>query len=142
MSSSTNRVCIIGRIGKTPELLTLNDNSTVCRFSVACTEKWTERTSGKKMEKCVWVQCVAWGALSRVATQFLAKGRLAMIDGKLDSRNFEDKKGITRYVTEVIVQNITFLDSKIPESESDPEPEKQTKFQYKKQQVTSKKKAA
>ena len=134
---SVNKVTLLGRLGKDPESTQLKDGSNVTRLSLCTQERWTDR-EGKKQEKATWHRLVCWNALAKVADQYLAKGRLVLIEGKLDNRTYEDKDKITRYVTEIIVQNISFVDSKPKE----PEPDKQAKFEYKKQSSNSKKKAA
>lgn len=101
----------IGRLGKDPETRTVSGNTMVANFSLACSESWKDRTTGEKKEVTEWVNIVAWKGLAELAAQYLHKGDLVYVEGKLKTRSWE-KDGITRYTTEVHIDNMTMLGSK------------------------------
>lgn len=105
--SSLNKVMLIGRLGKDPELKSAGSGQ-VCNFSVATSETWKDKSSGEKKEKTTWHNIVIWGQLANVAAQYLHKGDQVYLEGKIDTRSYE-KDGITRYVTEILVSNMTML---------------------------------
>lgn len=106
---SLNKVQLIGRIGKDPETRTVNDKQ-VTNFSIACSEYWSKE-DGSKQEKTEWVRCTAWGKTAETIQKYVKKGSLIYVEGKLQTRTY-DKDGETRYVTDVLVNAIQFLDSK------------------------------
>lgn len=108
--SSLNKVQLIARLGKDPELKTVGQNQ-VANFSVATSETWKDKSSGEKKEKTTWHNIVIWGALANVAGQYLHKGDQVYLEGKIDTRSYE-KDGSTRYVTEIIVSNMVMLGGK------------------------------
>ncbi len=112
--SSVNRVFLLGRLGKDPEMKTVG-NSQVVNFSVATDETWKDKVSGEKKSKTTWHNIVIWGALANVAAQYLHKGDQVYLEGKIDTRSYE-KDGITRYVTEILVSNMVMLGSKSTQS--------------------------
>lgn len=107
--SSVNKVILIGRLGKDPEVKQLNSGPT-CSFSMATSEKWTDK-DGNKQEKTEWTNIVAYGRLAEISAKFLSKGDMAYIEGKLSTRSYE-KDGSTKYVTEVIANSVQFLEKK------------------------------
>lgn len=107
---SVNKVIIVGRLGADPELRFTSEGKPVCSFSIATSEKW-QGEDGQKNEKTQWHRIVCWGNLAENCDKYLSKGREAYIEGKLQSRSYEDKDGITRYVTEIIALNVMFLGS-------------------------------
>jgi single-strand DNA-binding protein len=101
--SSLNKVQLIGRLGKDPELKHTPNGAAVCSFSVATSEKWGEET------KTEWHNVVAWKKLAEVIGQYLKKGQLVYLEGRLQTRNYDDKNGVKRYVTEIVVSNMIML---------------------------------
>lgn len=107
-----NKVQLIGRLGKDPEVRNLESGKAVANFSIACSEKWKDRTSGEVKEKTEWVNLVAWDPLAdKVIARYLHKGDLVYIEGKLQTRSWE-KDGVTRYTTEVLVSSLIMLSTK------------------------------
>lgn len=104
-----NKAIIVGYIGADPELKTLT-NSSVCNFNVATSEKWV--TDGEKHERTEWHRIVVWGKLAEVCAKYLAKGSQVAIEGKIQTRKWEDKDGNVKYTTEVIAEHVNFLDRK------------------------------
>ena len=107
-----NKVQCIGRLGKDPEVRSLESGKAVANFSLACSEKWKDRVTGEVKEKTEWVNVVAWDPLAdKVIAKYLHKGDLVYIEGKLQTRSWE-KDGVTRYTTEVLVSNLVMLNTK------------------------------
>jgi single-strand DNA-binding protein len=105
-----NKIMLIGRLGKDPELRYIASGNAVCNFSLATTEKW--KKDGAKQEKTTWHNIVIWGKLGEVAGKYLKKGSLCYLEGAVDNRSYEDKQGVKKYISEVIAQKMTMLDSK------------------------------
>jgi single-strand DNA-binding protein len=109
--SGVNKVILVGRLGKDPELRTLNDGAKVCNFSMATSESYKDKQTGEKKEVTEWHNIVLWRGLAEIASKFLNKGSQVYIEGKLRTRSWE-KDGVTRYTTEVIADNMTMLGGK------------------------------
>src|SRR5690606_6434181 len=105
--SSINKVILVGHLGKDPEIRHLEGNVTVASFPLATSETYNK--DGRKMEQTEWHNIVMWRGLAEVAAKYLFKGKLVYIEGKLRTRNYEDKEGIRRYTTEVVAENFTLL---------------------------------
>lgn len=108
---SMQQLTIIGYLGKDPEMRYVRDGSAVANFSVAVTDTWKDRTSGETREHTEWFNCSAFGRTGEVVGEYLHKGSMVHLNGKLKTRSYE-KDGITRYATDVRVDNILFLDKK------------------------------
>lgn len=108
---SLNKVMIIGRLGREPELKYTQSGSPVCTFSVATDESYTDN-SGQKVEKAEWHRIVVFQKAAENCSQYLAKGSLVFIEGKLETRKWQDQQGQDRFVTEIKAQRVQFLDRK------------------------------
>jgi len=108
--SGINKVMLIGHLGKTPELRTLEDEIAVTSFPLATSEMITK--SGIRSEITEWHNIVMWRGLAEVASRILQKGQLVYIEGKLTTRNFSDKEGRAHYITEIIAEKFTLLGRK------------------------------
>lgn len=106
-----NKVQLIGRLGKDPELRTLQNSDTVCSFSIATSEEWKDKQTGEKKSRTEWHNVVVWGGLSKVCAQYLHKGSQVYVEGQLRTRNWE-KDNVKHYVTEVFVTDMLMLGSK------------------------------
>jgi len=106
-----NLVILLGRVGKDPEIRTLENGSMVATFSVATSESWKDRTTGDKKELVEWHRIVAWKGLAEIAAKYLKKGSQVYCEGRLRTRSWE-KDGVTRYATEIICDNMTLLGKK------------------------------
>ena len=106
--SGVNKVIIVGRLGSDPELKTISNNQTVARLSVATSETWNDR-DGNKQERTEWHRIVIWGKLAELCGKYLSKGRQVYIEGRLQTRSWEDQQGQKRYTTEVVANNVQFL---------------------------------
>ena len=109
--ASVNRATLIGNLGKDPEFRVTPGGQPVCNFSIACSEKWTDK-AGQKQEKTEWINIVLWGRQAEIANQYLKKGSSVYIEGKIQTRSWDDKNGVKRYTTEVVGQNIQLLGGK------------------------------
>ncbi len=105
---SVNKVILVGRLGQNPEVKYTPAGAPVANFSVATSESWTDK-SGQKQEKTEWHRIVVWGKLAELCGQYLSKGRQAYIEGRLQTRQWQDKDGQTKYTTEVLAQTVQFL---------------------------------
>ena len=109
--SGVNKVILVGRLGKDPEVRNLENGATVANFSMATTETYKDRTTGERKEITEWHNIVLWRGLADIAAKYLHKGDLCYIEGKLRTRSWE-KDGVTRYTTEIIGDNMTMLGTK------------------------------
>lgn len=106
---SVNKVIILGRLGQDPELKYTPSGAAVCNFSLATSESWTDKNSGQKNEKTEWHRIVVWGKLAELCNQYLSKGRQAFVEGKLQTRSWDDKDGNKRYTTEISATTVQFI---------------------------------
>lgn len=102
-----NKVIIIGRLGQDPEMKTLAQGSIVTRLNVATSEAWTDK-NGQKQERTEWHRISVWGKLAELCGKYLAKGRQVYVEGKLQTRSWEEN-GQKRYSTEITAQTVQFL---------------------------------
>src|ERR1700751_3162727 len=105
---SVNKVILVGRLGQNPEVRYTPAGAAVANFSVATNESWTDK-SGQKQERTEWHRVVVWGKLAELCSQYLSKGRQCYVEGRLQTRQWQDKDGQTKYTTEVQAQTIQFL---------------------------------
>jgi len=106
-----NKVILLGRLGKDPQVKFMSNGNAKCSFSVATDEKWTDK-DGNKQEKCEWHNVVVWGKQAESCGQYLSKGRQVYIEGKVTTRSYDDKEGNKRYVTEIVARDVKFVGSK------------------------------
>lgn len=104
-----NKVMIIGNVTRDPEVRTTPQGVNVCSFSVATNLVWTD-ASGQKQEKAEFHNIVAWRKLADICGQYLKKGRKVYVEGRLQTRDWEDQNGVKRYRTEVVAENMILLD--------------------------------
>jgi single-strand DNA-binding protein len=104
-----NKVIIVGNLGKDPEVTYTPAGAAKAVFSVATSETWKDKTTGEKKERTEWHRIVAWDKLGEICGKYLSKGRQVYVEGKLQSRSYDDKEGIKRYVTDIIAQEVQFL---------------------------------
>jgi single-strand DNA-binding protein len=111
MAGSVNKVILIGRLGKDPEVKFTQGGKAVARFSLATDEAWKDQ-SGERQQKTEWHNIVAWDKLADICGQYLTKGKQVYIEGRLQTRSWEDKEGNKRYTTEIRADNMVMLGSK------------------------------
>ena len=109
--ASLNKVMIIGNLGRDPEMRFTANGDAVANFSVAATRRYTTR-DGEQREQTEWFRVVCWRRLAEIAGQYLQKGRQVYIEGRLETRQWEDRDGNTRYTTEVIANEMVMLGSR------------------------------
>jgi len=111
MYALKNKVQLIGNLGNNPEIRTTEGGKKMARFNIATNETYRS-SKGEKVTETQWHNLIAWGKVAEIAEQFLCKGSEVAIEGKLVNRNFTDKEGNKRFVTEVVVNEILMLGDK------------------------------
>jgi single-strand DNA-binding protein len=106
--AGVNKVILVGRLGKDPEVRNLENGASVANFTMATSETYKDRVTGEKKEITDWHNIVLWRGLAEIAQKYLHKGDMVYIEGKMRTRSWE-KDGVTRYTTEVIGDNMTML---------------------------------
>lgn len=107
--SSVNKVILLGRLGQDPELKHTPSGAAVCNFSMATSESWNDKNTNEKKEKTEWHRIVVWGKLAELCNQYLSKGRQAFVEGKLETRSYDDKDGVKKYTTEIRALTVQFI---------------------------------
>jgi single-strand DNA-binding protein len=111
MAGSVNKVTLIGRLGKDPEVKALPNGTSVANFSVATSESWNDK-NGQKQEKTEWHRVVVFAKLADLVSKYVKKGSQLYLEGKLQTRSWTDKDGNTKYTTEIVASQVTFLGGK------------------------------
>lgn len=107
--SGVNKVILVGRLGNDPEIRYTQQGVAVTNFNIATSENWVDK-AGLKQERTEWHRIVVWGKMAETCSQYLAKGRQVFVEGRLQTRQWEDKDGGKRYTTEVVAATVQFLD--------------------------------
>jgi single-strand DNA-binding protein len=107
--SGINKVILVGRLGQDPELRSTPSGQQVCNLSIATSETWVK--DGNKEEKTEWHRVILWGRQAELAHKYLKKGKLVYIEGKLQTRSWQDQQGQKRYITEIVGNSMQFLES-------------------------------
>jgi single-strand DNA-binding protein len=110
MNSLRNRVQLIGNLGQDPEIKTLESGKKVAHFTLATNDGF-KNTDGQKVEETTWHNIVAWNGLAEIASKFLKKGREVAVEGRIVYKSYEDKKGVTKYFTEIVLNDLLLLRS-------------------------------
>lgn len=118
---SVNKVILIGRLGKDPDLRYTPGGKAVATFTLATNERRTNK-EGQKVDNTTWHNIVAWEKQAEVMKEYLIKGKEVYIEGRIANRSYDDKEGIKKYVSEVVVQNFTFIGPRNGGSASSPQP--------------------
>ncbi len=106
--ASVNKAILIGNLGQDPTIRYLPDGGAVTSLSIACTESWKDK-SGEKQERTEWVRIVFFGKLAEIAGEYLKKGSQVYIEGRIQTRKWEDKDGQDRYTTEIVADRLQML---------------------------------
>lgn len=106
-----NKVILIGRLGKDPDVRYTPEGTMVTNFNLATDEQWRDK-NGEKVQRTEWHKIVTWGKLAEICGNYLVKGKLVFIEGRIQTRSWEDKEGNKRFTTEIIASNMQMLDSK------------------------------
>ena len=107
---AVNIAIVVGNLGKDPEVRFTQSGRAVANFSVATSDSWTGQ-DGNRQERTEWHNIVVWGKQAELCGQYLSKGRQVFIQGRIQTRTYEDKTGNTRYITEIVAQRVQFLGS-------------------------------
>ena len=113
-----NQVQIIGHIGKDPETRSFPSGDQVCNFSIATTERWKDKQTGEQKEVTEWHRISTFGKLAEISAQYLHKGSLVFVQGKLTTRKWTDKDGAEKYSTEIKADTMKMLGSKSESGET------------------------
>lgn len=105
-----NEAIFCGHLGGDPVLRNTQSGKQVCNFNLASTEKWTD-AGGNKQESTTWMPIVVWGKQAENCAKYLAKGRVALVEGRLSVRSYEDNAGNNRMTTEIVADNVKFMPS-------------------------------
>jgi len=107
--AGVNKAILIGNLGRDPELRYTQNGQAVVNFTLATTENWSDRSTGEKQERTEWHRIVAWGRTGEICAQYLSKGRTVYVEGRIQTREWEDKEGQKRRTTEINAQTVQFL---------------------------------
>jgi single-strand DNA-binding protein len=113
-----NKVILVGNLGKDPEVRHLENNVAVATFSLATSESYKDK-NGQRVDKTEWHNIVMWRGLAEVAEKYLKKGQMVYIEGKIQTRNYQDKDGQTKYITEIVADQMTMLGARQEGGSSD-----------------------
>lgn len=106
--SGVNKVILVGRLGQDPEIKYTTGGQAVAKFSIATSETWNDKT-GQKQERTEWHRITVWGKLGELCGKYLAKGRQVYLEGRLQTRSYEDQQGQKKYSTEIVANTVQFL---------------------------------
>jgi len=112
MSNGVNKVILIGNLGQKPEMRYTATNSAVANLSIATTESWKDKESGEMRDKTEWHRVVFFGKTAETIERYLDKGSKIYVEGKLQTRKWQDKDGNDRWTTEIVGSQFNFLDSR------------------------------
>lgn len=111
--ANVNKVIVLGRLGQDPEVRQFpGGGGAVVNSTIATSEFWNDKQSGEKKERTEWHRVTFYGRTAEIVGQYLKKGRLVYVEGRLQTRKWQDKSGQDRYTTEIIAQNMQMLDSR------------------------------
>jgi len=111
MNKLRNKVQLIGHLGMNPEIKTLDSGNKLAKFSLATNDSYTN-AKGEKIDETEWHNVIAWNKTAELIESYLEKGKEVAIEGKLTTRSWDDDKGIKRYITEVVCNEVLFLGKK------------------------------
>ena len=112
MSKGVNKVILVGNLGQKPEMRYTATQSAVANLSVATTESWKDKETGEMRDKTEWHRVVYFGKLAEIVEKYLDKGSKVYVEGKLQTRKWQDKSGADRWTTEIVGNELTMLDSR------------------------------
>jgi len=111
MSRLRNKVQLIGNLGNDPEIINLDSDKKLAKFSIATNESY-KNASGEKIVETQWHNCIAWNKTAEIIEKYLFKGNEVVVTGKLVTRSYDDKEGNKRYLTEIVVDDVLMLGGK------------------------------
>ncbi len=107
--SGINKAILIGRLGSDPEVRYTPSGVAVANFNIATSEEWKDKDTGDKKERTEWHRIVAWSKLGEICGEYLSKGRQVYIEGRIQTRSWEDRDGNKKYTTEIVASDVQFL---------------------------------
>ncbi len=107
--AGVNKIILIGNLGADPEVRYTTSGTAVANFRIATSEEWTDRNSGEKQSRTEWHRVVAFARLGEICGEYLHKGKQVYVEGRLQTRSWEDKDGNTRYTTEIVAREMQML---------------------------------
>ena len=117
-----NKAILVGRLGKDPEVKYMPDGTMVTTFRMATDMQWKDK-NGEKVQKTEWHQIVTYRKLAEICGNYLIKGKLVFIEGRIQTRSWDDKDGVKHYTTEIIANDMKMLDSKGQNKSDEPFPD-------------------
>ncbi len=139
--AGVNKVILVGNLGQDPDVRYTPDGKAITNITIATSDSWTDKNTGQKQEKTEWHRVVFFGPIAGIAGQYLKKGSKVYVEGKLQTRKWQDQSGNDRYTTEVVVQgfggNMQMLDSRtgdVPYQQNQPPMQQQQSQQSQQQQ--------
>lgn len=123
--ASVNKVILVGHLGADPEVRFTPSGQAVANFRMATSETWTDRATGQRQERTEWHRVVVWGKLGELCGEYLRKGRQCYVEGRLQTREWQDRDGQKRYTTEIVASQVIFLGGRgdgVPASSGPSEP--------------------
>ncbi|RKY65186.1 MAG: single-stranded DNA-binding protein [Candidatus Latescibacterota bacterium] len=123
MARGVNKAILVGNLGADPELRYTPSGRPVATFRIATTDVWTD-ANGERQERTEWHRIVAWDRLAEICGEYLRKGSKVYIEGRIQTRTWEDQNGVQRYTTEIVARDMRMLDTKpsVPEEPAVEEP--------------------
>ncbi len=121
MAGSMNKVIIIGRMGQDPKLSYTQSGQSVANFTLATDEGYKDKQSGQRVDKTEWHRIVVWGQQAEFCGNYLGKGRLVLVEGRLQTRKWQAQDGSDRWTTEVVAQRVQALDGRPQEGQQRPQ---------------------
>ena len=108
MAGGVNKVILVGNLGADPDMRYTPSGQGVCELRVATSESWNDK-NGQRQERTEWHRIVVWGKRAEVCSKYLSKGRQVFVEGRIQTRTYDDKDGNKRYITEIIAADVQFL---------------------------------
>jgi single-strand DNA-binding protein len=108
MAAGVNKAILVGHLGADPDMRYTPSGQGVCELRIATSESWNDK-NGQRQERTEWHRIVVWGKRAEVCSKYLSKGRQVYVEGRIQTRSFDDKEGHKRYVTEIIASDVQFL---------------------------------
>ena len=107
-----NKFMGIGNLGADPELRTTTSGTSVCEFRLAINESWFDKASNERKERTEWIRVIVWGKSGENCAKYLSKGSKAFVEGRIQTREWQDKDGNKRYTTEIVANSVQFLSTR------------------------------
>ena len=108
MAGGVNKVILVGHLGADPDMRYTPSGQGVCELRLATSESWNDK-NGQRQERTEWHRVVVWGKRAEVCSKYLSKGRQVFVEGRIQTRSYDDKEGNKKYITEIIAADVQFL---------------------------------